>query len=263
MSLQKNKYGLSRSIPEEIKKQVRINAGFSCIVCGDAFYQYEHVDPVFESAVEHNAEAITLLCGSCHDKVTRGYWSKEKIKNQMKNPYSKRSKYATGKFDFDAGIELVIGTNTFIDCYTILSVNNADLIKIFPAPSDEEFPPFYLDAFFYDSDGKLLLEVVRNEFKIRMNSSDIVFKRKKNPVIEMKNSENAILLRMILVPPKRPIVDELNMKIENARIKVKNNTVSLQSDLNSARMELDGCTVKGFRKAICLKEGKITMGMSS
>jgi hypothetical protein len=67
-----NKYGLSRVIPADIAREIRKRCGFGCVNCGSALYHYEHMIPEFSEASQHIAEKITLLCGTCHDYVTRG-----------------------------------------------------------------------------------------------------------------------------------------------------------------------------------------------
>ena len=60
-----NRFGLGRDIPGTTKRIVRQRCGFGCVVCGAAFYQYEHVDPAFADARVHDPEKICLLCGGC------------------------------------------------------------------------------------------------------------------------------------------------------------------------------------------------------
>src|SRR5574337_274292 len=81
-----NKFGLSRDIPDLIKREVRQKCGFGCVVCGSAVYQYEHLEPLFPDAKNHDPNGIVLLCGGCHDRVTRGMLSKETIKLKANNP---------------------------------------------------------------------------------------------------------------------------------------------------------------------------------
>lgn len=81
-----NKYGLSRQIPEAVKRQVRQQCGFGCVICGLGIIQYEHVDPEFHEAKVHDPSRMTLLCPRCHSKVTNKMWSKQKVKEAMKNP---------------------------------------------------------------------------------------------------------------------------------------------------------------------------------
>ena len=57
-----NKHGLSRYIPEAIKREVRQRCGFGCVICGFGFYDYEHFDPDFADAKFHDPNGMTLLC---------------------------------------------------------------------------------------------------------------------------------------------------------------------------------------------------------
>ena len=95
-----NKYDLSRTIDADIRRQIRQACGFGCCVCGNAITEYEHVDPPFEEAKIHDPQHITLLCTGCHGKVTRKFWSKDKIKKAMQNPACLAQGYSNEVFDF-------------------------------------------------------------------------------------------------------------------------------------------------------------------
>ena len=56
-----NDHGLSRTIPEGVKREVRQRCGFGCVICGLGFYDYEHFAPDFVDATEHNPAGMTLL----------------------------------------------------------------------------------------------------------------------------------------------------------------------------------------------------------
>jgi len=71
---------LSRDIADEVKRIVRRKCGFGCVVCGSIIYTYHHFEPEFSKASFHDPSGIILLCASCHDKVHRGFLSKETIK---------------------------------------------------------------------------------------------------------------------------------------------------------------------------------------
>lgn len=79
MQTETNRHGLSRYIPPNIKRTIRKQCGFGCVVCGVAFSMYEHIDPEFCDAKEHDPNKMELLCGSCHgicDKllITLNIW---------------------------------------------------------------------------------------------------------------------------------------------------------------------------------------------
>jgi magnesium chelatase family protein len=47
-----NKHGLSRTIPAEIRREIRQRSKFGCVICRNAIYTYEHIDPTFVNAKE-------------------------------------------------------------------------------------------------------------------------------------------------------------------------------------------------------------------
>ena len=107
-----NKYGLKRYIRPAIKRLIRENSGFGCVICGGSDYTYEHIDPEFNDADAHDPNKMTLLCFACHGKVTTKKWSKEKVKQAMAAPFRKAQGYVIGKnkeeFDFGFGQPYII-----------------------------------------------------------------------------------------------------------------------------------------------------------
>jgi hypothetical protein len=143
-----NKYGLSRVIPDPIK-----SCGFGCVNCGCAIYQYEHVDPLFSEAQEHNPDYMTLLCGGCHDHVTKKLLSKETIKFKMLNPKCKERGFSFGPFDL--GItppEIIIGTLKCKNVASLIKIYEDDIFTICP-PSSPDLP-FLINARLCDRYGK-------------------------------------------------------------------------------------------------------------
>ncbi len=63
----KNKYGLSRDIPPSVKLQVRRACSFGCVICG-ASITYEHIDPPFTEAHEHDPEKIAPFAHNATEK---------------------------------------------------------------------------------------------------------------------------------------------------------------------------------------------------
>lgn len=58
VKLRVNKYGLKDTISSLVKREVRQRCGFGCVNCGNAVYQYEHLDPTFAEAKELNRPGI-------------------------------------------------------------------------------------------------------------------------------------------------------------------------------------------------------------
>ena len=81
-----NRHGLKRHIPSKVSEKIRRDAGFGCIVCGDLVVEYEHIEPSFADAIEHDPEKMTLLCPKHHSRVTKGLISKKQIWKYKENP---------------------------------------------------------------------------------------------------------------------------------------------------------------------------------
>ena len=90
-----NKYGLRRSdLTSDQKRQIRQQAGFGCVVCGNAIGDYEHIDPEFSEAGEHDVSKMAFLCIQCHGKVTRRQLSKQSVLTARENPAALESGFS-------------------------------------------------------------------------------------------------------------------------------------------------------------------------
>ena len=168
---EKNKHGLSRYIPADVRLEVRKAAGFGCVICGAAIGEYAHIDPPFADAKEHCAEGITFLCVQHHGKETRGLLSRETIRKAMTDPWCHQFDHCHEAFDIDAeDAHVVLGGSRFYKT-NILSVDNVPLLKILPPV--ELGAPYRLSGRFYDASGQLCLEIENNHWKARSKSWDI------------------------------------------------------------------------------------------
>ena len=138
----KHKYGLNRNIPSEVKRGVRKNSYFGCVICGNGICQIDHVEPVFEHAREHNPKGMTLLCGTCHDKKTRGIIGLKTVKEAMLQPFCKQ-KLPSDFFDFGSVIPIIqFGNSTFINPISLISIDGISIFSILP-PAFSESKRFY------------------------------------------------------------------------------------------------------------------------
>src|ERR1035438_5428034 len=114
---QRNKYGLSRHIPNAVKMAIRRRCGFGCVMCGNAIITYEHIDPPFAETRKHDPTCMTLLCGGCQLESSKGTLSKETIKAADKNPFCKTKGHARHLFDLGGKKPtLLLGGNDFTEC---------------------------------------------------------------------------------------------------------------------------------------------------
>ncbi|MBM9578175.1 HNH endonuclease [Leptospira sp. 201903070] len=258
-----NKHNLSRNISPKLKKKIREKAGFACVSCGSSLYQYEHVDPEFADAKLHDPDCITLLCGSCHDKVTRKVWSKEKIKEDMKKPYSKIHKYAFGEFDFYKNLNLELGNTAFVNCESVLRINNESIISIKANNSGDKSPPFLLSAKLWNSEKKKVIEIENNEWKAFTDVWDIEFKRKeKETFMEIKSSENNLDLKIIFFPPNGIKIDYLEMSYLSYAIKISGNELFIKDSKNIRSLKFHDNRFSNLRSAIEINNDNIQIGLA-
>lgn len=212
---QTNKHKLSRYIPSDIRRIIRQKSGFGCVVCGRAVYQYEHVAPPFEDALEHDSDKMTLLCGTCHDYVTRGLWSKETIQTAMGNPKCLEEGFSFGPFDIgrNSSPVVVLGTITWVDTPIIIQAPAVTLLRIDP-PEDTN-APFRLSGVFYDGEGHEIFRIVENEWQSPTDNWDVEIEGQR---ITIRRALGEIILKIRAEPPDKLVVERLDMFYKEFRI---------------------------------------------
>ncbi|WNY81920.1 HNH endonuclease [Cronobacter dublinensis] len=206
-----NQYGLSRAIPAEVKRQIRQKCGFGCVICASPIIGYEHVDPIFVLAKEHSPEAMTLLCPTCHAKVTKRIYSKEKVKKAMREPAARIQGKISDKLDFSEGEPLIkFGGETFVNCKIPVMFQGEPLLQI-----EIEDGETLMSGRFYDSKGNLSLEIIKNEWVCDNRCWDVTVIGPTISVIEKKAGPRLVLT---VAPPKVFIIKRFDMLIRGVRL---------------------------------------------
>jgi len=222
-----NKHGLSRRLPDSVRRAVRQNSKFGCVICRRAFFQYEHIDPKFEDAEIHDPERICCLCGSCHDAVTRGQYSKEFVTSEyarIKSSNSSAIAPTIGPLDFHTGTaELQIGElhySPLVNC--VLMHNNTELIRVNPGAGHGQ--PGSINAVFTDLDGEIIATLDENGWSGPNTVWDIEVV---SNMVTVRRNSGQIVLRIILKPPGKVIVDRLDMRFGDSHLLVASGTYAV------------------------------------
>jgi hypothetical protein len=79
------------SIPAEIQRQILVESGHRCAVCG-AGCQLEraHIIPWHKSK-EHKAEDLICLCASCHERADQEEWGEKTLREYKQRPWVMRN----------------------------------------------------------------------------------------------------------------------------------------------------------------------------
>ena len=211
MNSRVNRQGLGRYIPADVRREVRRRSKFGCVVCRDGFCIYEHLDDYVGVEV-HDPARICLLCESCHGRITRKQWSKDRARLAYEHVQAQSREEAgepRGPLDFHAGqVELAIGDLLYVPAVAcVLRYFGEDLIRLRPGLPGE---PGTISAVFTDTNGNAVLELDENAWVGSLDAWDIDVEGQR---ITVRQRAGVIALQLRLDPPGRIVVERLDMRI--------------------------------------------------
>lgn len=220
--MSKNKHGLSRHIPTAIKMEVRQRSKFGCVLCRAGFYEYEHIDPPFENATQHDPASICCLCSYCHSMVTRGQRSKASVASAYEDIQAKTLEEAGrpfGPLDFDGvNAELRIGGLRYSPLVqTVLRYHGVDIIKVMPGNASV---PGAISALFTNQFGEPVLELNENVWEGSTENWDIEIVSNR---ITVRSRVGIVSLRLRLEPPGIIVIEHLDMRFRDSHLLVSEN----------------------------------------
>lgn len=215
----KNKFGLSRTIEADIKREIRQNSKFGCVVCRCAIYEYEHIIPEFKEATSHDPDHMCLLCGQCHNKVTKGLLSKETIQQEygavrsssvIPRPFEKidlRTVYPT----------IVVGNCKFVNPKSVIEINGDTILALNTTQDNNGLPS--LTGVFTDDKGRELIRIVNNEWQGSIEHWDLTTIGNE---IVVRYKKGHVALKIKLEPPSTFIIQTLDIQINSCHLYCKN-----------------------------------------
>lgn len=210
MSSARNRHGLARKIPGDVRREVRRQCHFGCVVCGRSFIQYDHLDPEFKDAVLHVAEGIALLCGGCHDEKTCGRLSLQTVQHFRANPKARELGHSWYR-DQNVALahpEIHFGGMVLKRCPTPIAVRGEPLISIEGPEADGA--PFRLSATFCDLNGNVTLCIAENEWQATTHAWDA---ETEGTTLTIRERKGVQLLRLRALPGVGIAVERLQMSL--------------------------------------------------
>lgn len=251
-----NKHGLSRTIPPSVKREVRKRCGFGCVVCGIGIYEYEHILPEFKDAETHDAECITLLCGACHSRVTRGVWSKEKIIKANENPSCIKRGYSRDLFDIeDMQAELWLGSTRISNTERILMYENQVLLALTPPTLKGE--PYKLSGIFCNETGDEMFRILENEWIGPVKNWDIEMTGRN---LKIRTQHRNIALHIELNPPNSLKIKRLKMSYGGSSLNIKPNGLIEAKSASGVTMRLTDCAAVNCGSGLRLGKNGLAFG---
>lgn len=187
------------AIPAPAAREVRRRCGFGCVVCGCPIFHIHHIDE-WATTHRHDYANLTLLCGTCHDKATKGLTSPESIREANDEPHNrKRGMSSTTELHFKGtSCRFIIGNCHF---------HNSGATDFFAAVVIDKAPVIG----FRFEDGHLLLNArICNRFNepvliindgllaVSTEAWDVVFE---GSVVTVREAKGRILLQVGFDPP--------------------------------------------------------------
>lgn len=220
-----NNFGLGRFIPERVRREVRQRSGFGCVICGKAIGDYDHLDPPFHKAHEHNADDIVFLCLEHHGLKTRKQLSEETVRYHAANPAALQKGFSFGAFDMRSDRPLLhVGSNQADGCLNFIRINGRSVLSI--KPPERPGGPFLLNADFLDREGKAAIQIVDNEWRVGTDNWDV---RTQGQRIEIYSGPRRKDVVIRTVPPNCFYVEKLEMSASGFRLSSAGHELSVHT----------------------------------
>ncbi|OLS61561.1 HNH endonuclease [Pseudomonas putida] len=223
---ERNKHGLGRYVPQDVRREVRRRCGFGCVICGLAYYDYEHFNPDFKDAMVHDPKGMTLLCMQCNQKRARGTLSSESVAKANANPRCKQDGFASELFDIGQDpVEVRFASSIFIGCETILQISGVKVLSL--KPPTEPGMPFLLSGIFSDSSGSTTLRIEDNVWYAGDENWDVEVS---GPRITIRRELFDVALQIKVEPPRVLIIERIDLEIEGVRFRGGENSLKYTFD---------------------------------
>jgi hypothetical protein len=246
-----NKFGLSRNIPPDIKYRIRKEAGFGCVICGLAIGTYEHIEPLWVDAKEHDANKMTFLCVQCQGKVSRGFMSKETVWHGKANPACVQSGRCHEVFDVGSDeFSIWVGGAKIEKVEAIISLDGKSLLSI--KKPEQVGAPFRLSGIFHDAKDTEVLTITDNEWAASSDLFDIVCTAGKIGL----RQDGDFVLKILCFPPHTVVFETIDMLYQGLRFKGDSSSFEVIGP-NGGRVNVsgklltavkDGCSLFSFFK---------------
>jgi hypothetical protein len=152
------------SVPADVKRQLRQEAGFGCVQCGHPFIQYHHIIS-WEEEHHFRPEDMTVFCGNCHYLCSTGALGQNEQRKLKARPKNIADNMLRGALFVNAA-ELVVhfGGGRAIETPNLLTMSNQPVLT---ATMDKSDGRVLLSAVIQDKKGHAIAALVDNEWTVQ------------------------------------------------------------------------------------------------
>jgi len=208
-------------IPDDLKRKVRQQCGFGCVICGSPIYDYDHIEE-YATVQKHTFENLVLLCPTCHRKKTNGLITKDTVRTARENP---SSQFRTSSDNLPIQpYSLNIGGNV-INTINGLVFNICEFGWMVIRFSN--YPLIYAEIL--DENGERAVEIRENNYTLCARTWDIEYVGK---ILTFRNGPRKIFASLMFDIENRSISVSGNIKLSNdVRIKIQDNGIYADDQL--------------------------------
>jgi hypothetical protein len=209
-----NRYGLSRPIPPDVRRQVRRNSKQGCVLCRQLVCDYHHFAPAFVDAREHDPDGICLLCTAHHGEVTRGRLLNPQVAaayERIRNDDTVRPPYHQALITGTLKLELGDATFDYMpNGACVLRYDDEEVITVIYR-SDEVFGGAYpsISGTIRNANAEPVLVLEDNTIVLSTYELDATMV---GPRLTLRDRRSAIVLELTLLPPNGLRIDRLTMR---------------------------------------------------
>lgn len=157
------------SIPEEVKRQLRQEAGFGCCFCGYPFYDYHHINP-WARKNHHDADDMMLVCPNHHRSCTLNAISEIEQRAVKSRPHNVVAGHTKGKlFVGQRRLQINVGSNLIEDTPNIFVATKSQ--QTFMAMKVDDQGILNLTMQLIDKNGQVLGQIFDNEWTVALHEA--------------------------------------------------------------------------------------------
>ena len=180
-----------RHIPEDVKRLVRQDCRFGCVICGMPLFEYDHIDD-FAEVGEHEPANLVLLCPNHHRDKTADRLSRERVREGRRSPFnagkSETSVYgiaSAAQLDIWVGSNQVQGQKNAAEHFVVW-INGNPYVTI-----HREGNAYTYSALVTDDAGRVILRIDHGELAV---ATDVWDYRYEGRVLSIRSARGQILL---------------------------------------------------------------------
>jgi ferredoxin len=151
------------SVPVNVSRQLRQDAGFGCCACGHPFIQYHHIIPWAED--EHfRSQDMMVLCGNCHYLCTVGAITENEQRTYKARPRNIIDNQVRGQLYVNKR-ELVVNLagGQAVETPKLLTLSGEPVLS---ARLDPEHGRVLISAQIHGKDGQIIGQLHDNEWSM-------------------------------------------------------------------------------------------------